>query len=114
MAFLLSPSRRGAALVTTAIFLVVLISVSTVVIDQSVSHLRQESERAEATKLLVNAESAANIAIDWLQSNTDQLDKSAAAKPITMPSALNGKPVSATYTYLGTAIYQGTGETQDV
>lgn len=83
-----SQHRRGAALVIVAALLVAIGGLAVALTDRTVSALQAEQRRFADLALALAAESAANIAFDTLQNNTEQLraEASLAEKLATLPS----------------------------
>lgn len=80
-------ARQGSALITSTVVLVLLASMATFLTETTVSNLKMETRRAEGLHLVMASESAANIALDYLQRNPQllKLDLNAADKKTTLP-----------------------------
>lgn len=116
-------SRCGSALVSTTIIVVLLASIATVLTETTLSGFQQEVRRTQELQLAMAAESGANIALNYLQSQPDLLgmDLSAPDKLATLPSladveagrastdisgalditTVSGMPLAARWCYMG-------------
>lgn len=113
-----SNTRRGSALVTVGVAIILLLSIATVLTERTVSGLQSESRRKDDLMLVMASESAANQALSYLQRNYQLMEDRKNAGLIDKTpdvvddgdldltkslaaDTVNGRPCTAFWSYLG-------------
>lgn len=95
------PSRRGAAMITTSVLIVVIGATAAVLSTVTVSRYEQQIARRDQVTLMLSAESAANMAHQYFQNNYKALTAGALGSvggTVTVPlgtTTINGHALSA-------------------